>query len=269
MSRRPAARTRRQEAAPAHKQAAPAPKQAAAPAQKTADRLPDEPAAPRRAGLPMRLLRAAGRLVARYPTASLTTVFGSLALAAVYANLVVLQPGPHPAPLFSTRPQAAAANARLVLVRDIQQGLADRGYLTSRPSGVFDRRTADAIRDFESAQGLRVTGEASEELLARLMVAPQPSPDAIAALSAPARAPATAQPASAAGSDGDARMAVRRVQKALADLGYGPLQVDGLMGGQTAAAIRRFRADHGLPAGDGIDTRLVETLVAIGGLAKS
>lgn len=261
MSRREPARTGAKRAA----KAAPAP----APA-------PEKPAArPRFAWL-----RAFGRLVWRHPTASLTLSLGSLALGSVYANLVLMQPGPHPAPLFSTRPQAAVANARLTLLRDIQQGLVDRGYMSGATDGLMDRRTGDAIRDFESAQGLSVTGQPSEALLAQLTVAPrrrfEPGNAATTGgdggAQPQARATAVekaAAPAGAAGAAADPRAEVKKVQKALADLGYGPLQVDGRMGGQTAAAIRRFRADHGLPAGEGIDGRLVETLVAIGGMVKS
>ncbi|SHO66216.1 Putative peptidoglycan binding domain-containing protein [Pseudoxanthobacter soli DSM 19599] len=278
----------------------------------------------------MRGLGLIGRGFAAHPVATLAVAGGLAAGAAIYVNVVLMQPGPHPAPLFATRPDAtemvAVANAGGVnggLVRDIEQALVDRGYLAGPAGDVLDAGTVEAIRAFEAAQGLEVTGRPSETLLALLTVAPnkRPAGDAIAAAMSAADGPGksasgkgsagktaagkTAAGKTAAGTgvagNGDAgkgnpgkgpaakttvvktdakataasggtAMApadVKRVQKALADLGYGPLQIDGRLGGRTATAIRRFRADHALPAGEGIDARLVQTLVSIGGMAKS
>lgn len=297
-----------------------------------------------------RVLGLVGRGVAAHPVATLAVAGGLAAGAAIYVNVVLMQPGPHPAPLFATRPDAtemvAVANAGGVngtLVRDIEQALVDRGYLAGPAGDVLDAGTVEAIRAFEAAQGLEVTGRPSETLLALLTVAPnkRPAGDAIAAAMSAADGTAggagkTAAEKNAAGksvvgqnaagknaagkgdagkgsasagaagsgaagngstgkgpaakttvvrTDASAAAAdpgvamtpaeakrvqdVKRVQKALADLGYGPLQIDGRLGGRTATAIRRFRADHALPAGDGIDARLVQTLVSIGGMAKS
>lgn len=288
-----------------------------------------------------RVLGLVGRGVAAHPVATLAVAGGLAAGAAIYVNVVLMQPGPHPAPLFATRPDAtemvAVANAGGVngtLVRDIEQALVDRGYLAGSAGDVLDAGTVEAIRAFEAAQGLEVTGRPSETLLALLTVAPnkRPAGDAIAAAMSAAdgtvggagktaaeknaagknaagksdagkgsaSAGAAGSGAAGNGSTGkgpaakttvvrtDASTAaadaagvamtpaeakrvqdVKRVQKALADLGYGPLQIDGRLGGRTATAIRRFRADHALPAGEGIDARLVQTLVSIGGMAKS
>lgn len=272
----------------------------------------------------MRGLGLIGRGLAAHPVATLAVAGGLAAGAAIYVNVVLMQPGPHPAPLFATRPDAtemvAVANTGGVngtLVRDIEQALVDRGYLTGPAGDVLDAGTVEAIRAFEAAQGLEVTGRPSETLLALLTVAPnkRPAGDAIAAAMSAADGAAGGAGKSAAGKNGAGKNAagkgdagkatagngspakgpavkttvvktdakataasggtamaladVKRVQKALADLGYGPLQIDGRLGGRTATAIRRFRADHALPAGEGIDARLVETLVSIGGMAKS
>lgn len=48
------------------------------------------------------------------------------------------------------------------------------------------------------------------------------------------------------GSDGAQSGVVTRVQSGLARLGYDPGPVDGVMGPQTAEAIRRYQRDHGL-----------------------
>ena len=52
--------------------------------------------------------------------------------------------------------------------RDLQQRLSDAGFDTGTPDGVFGRRTEAAIRAFQQARGLPVTGVASPELLAML-----------------------------------------------------------------------------------------------------
>jgi len=52
--------------------------------------------------------------------------------------------------------------------QDLQQRLSDAGFDTGTPDGVFGRRTEAAIRAFQQARGLPVTGVASPELLAML-----------------------------------------------------------------------------------------------------
>ncbi|MCU4653468.1 lytic murein transglycosylase [Roseibacterium sp. SDUM158016] len=52
--------------------------------------------------------------------------------------------------------------------RELQRRLTAAGYDTGTPDGVFGRRTEAAIRDFQRARGLPVTGVASPDLLAML-----------------------------------------------------------------------------------------------------
>ena len=54
------------------------------------------------------------------------------------------------------------------LVRDIQTELAARGHYRSRVDGLFGRGTRGAIVDYQTAQGLPITGEPSSELLQQL-----------------------------------------------------------------------------------------------------
>ena len=55
------------------------------------------------------------------------------------------------------------------------------------------------------------------------------------------------------------------VQRVLADLGYAPGRIDGMVGPETREAIARFRADRSL-AGDGTITRdLLAELAAVTG----
>lgn len=82
-------------------------------------------------------------------------------------------------------------------------------------------------------------------------------------MEAPAPEPASpAQPApdSAAPTATD-KATIERVQQQLKDLGYTEVGgVDGRIGTMTATAIRAFRADNALPAGDGIDDDMLLAL---------
>lgn len=140
----------------------------------------------------------------------------------IVVNALVRQNGPHPAPLFAAAvvapapaapraadvqqtasiqpraPEAAAAapqgRQRSDIVADVQRELQRRRLYEGAVDGVTGPKTEAAIRRFETEARLAVTGEASENLLARLRRAP-----ATAAATAPATtAPAAARPAAPA-----------------------------------------------------------------------
>ena len=215
----------------------------------------------------------AGRLgaaLAARPVPGVGTRAATVATVAVLANMLLMQPGPHPAPLFSATPAdvpaegvtgASEAPASL-LVKDVQTALAARGLYNGPIDGYAGPTTAAAVRDFERAEGLAITGVASEKVLVRALLGP--SATASVTTTTTTRVPPPAPTHSVA-----ANVDVKRIQQALADLGYGPLTVDGKAGGQTASAIRRFRLDHGLPVNGDIDDRLVATLAGIGGLSTN
>ena len=56
-----------------------------------------------------------------------------------------------------------------------------------------------------------------------------------------------------------------RIQKALSELGYGPLKADGLMGANTTAAIKRFEFDRGLPMTGTPGPKVIERLEMVSG----
>ncbi len=56
------------------------------------------------------------------------------------------------------------------------------------------------------------------------------------------------------------------VQKALNQIGYGPVPEDGVTGEATIAAIRRFELDNGLPITGAAGDTLIERLVSIGAM---
>lgn len=226
--------------------------------------------APKGPGVVSRVTGRIGAALAARPLPLFGTLTAAVATGAVLANMLILQPGPHPAPLFTATPADAPAGSATgqteapasLLVKDVQAALATRGLYSGPIDGQAGPSTAAAIRDFERAEGLAPTGVASEKVLVRALLGPSAS--AAVTTTTTTRVPPPA-PSHAVAANVD----VKRIQQALADLGYGPLTVDGKAGGQTASAIRRFRLDHGLPVNGDIDDRLVATLAGIGGLSTN
>jgi peptidoglycan hydrolase-like protein with peptidoglycan-binding domain len=80
-------------------------------------------------------------------------------------------------------------------------------------------------------------------------------------VSDPSPAPAASPPAVDLVASMPDKATIERVQQQLKDLGYTEVGgVDGKVGTMTATAIRAFRADNGLPAGDGIDDDMLLAL---------
>jgi peptidoglycan hydrolase-like protein with peptidoglycan-binding domain len=182
---------------------------------------------------------------------------GLLAIgASVAGNALWLQAGPHPAPLFGVSGEEFAEARPNELVRAAQSGLAEAGYYDGAVDGVAGPETAAAIITFERLSGRPVTGLVTRGLVAALEAEiggehemGDADPDQIAALVSAA----------------DSRIAA--VQGALSRAGYGQLVADGLMGPQTAEAIRRFEAARGLPVTGEVTDTLVVELSALGMLA--
>ncbi len=205
------------------------------------------------------------------PVAAGGTLVMLLTSCLIVANALSFQPGKHPAPLFSTRTAAieeAAQPSRPQpsdLVTDLQNSLKRIGYYSGPVDGLNGPRTEEAIRSYERASGLAVTGRPSHALRARLILedvalpraAPTPpvgssssgsSSSGTSAVPVPVPPGEVGSASTPTGSIGNAlpRETVRSAQSLLDRLGYGPVTVDGLMGGETASAVRRFQLDRGL-----------------------
>ncbi|MCC2113596.1 MAG: peptidoglycan-binding protein [Hyphomicrobiales bacterium] len=238
-------------------------------------------------------LRGAGRVA----TASIDRIIASpasygaafvmaLTIGSVWANALFLQDVRHPAPLFGNwrearaeapaapspraapsrseksvalpRPQPETVPAReagalpaidTMLVSEIQQALSARGLYSGKIDGIPGPQTDTAIRKFQSSAGLVPTGVASPDLLARLQLAPSRTESTqsikkVSSISAIVNDPAV----------------VKAVQTVLQDIGYGPLEADGILGDQTNAAIRRFERDNGLQMSGRIDAGFLRKL---------
>lgn len=169
------------------------------------------------------------------------------------AAVAAPKPGTVP-PLPPARPEAAKRTAAN-LVFDIQRELVAKGYYDGAVDGVMGPRAAQAIRNFEKANGLKVTGEPSEALLERIRHALSRS-DITGSL-APTTAAAEPIMSSKIGS----------VQRILARYGYGPVRINGEMDADTRAAIDRFERDRGLPRSGEVSDRLMRELAAYSGHA--
>jgi len=222
---------------------------------------------------------AVGRLAAvigRRPREFVGVVMATVAIFTIFINALFLQKGPHPAPIFATRPllkqeapvalprMAApsniipdpAAQSRAQLISDIQRELNRRGFYDGTVDGIWGAKTDAATRDFIKAAGLKINPDVSGGLL-RVIVASKiqnnrtvtPEPvrnDPIAELIAPTKR-------------------VLAIQRALADFGYGQIKPSGAYDADTRTAIEKFERDHRLPVTGQISDRFVRELAAMTG----
>ena len=126
--------------------------------------------------------------------------------------------------LAAIRPATATPSVRAAdAVAAIQSELKARGYFEGAADGEVGPATSAAIRAFQRDAGLPVTGEANPETLA-----------AVRASDVTRRTV-------------ERQQVVADIQEELAARGYPVGQPDGEMGPETAAAIRAFQRDAGLP----------------------
>ncbi len=235
---------------------------------------------------PDSFMTRAGHVALDNPVAAGGTVVMGLTACLIVANAVGLQPGRHPAPFFATRerfdasplPEPGDRRGELqiqeisTLVLDLQISLRKIGLYEGPLDGLNGPATERAIRAFERRAGQLETGEASEALLALVLM----HGDAPIAgqLPVPRAKPGfSGTPVQEAGSetvaDIDADPRLMKIQRALSDLGYGPLKADGLMGANTTTAIKRFELDRGLPLTGEPGAKVIERLEMISGRSLS
>ena len=218
----------------------------------------------------------AGRLaaaIARHPREFVGTIMATLAIFAIVTNALFMQKGPHPAPIFATRPllqrdavplprpqavQAvpAAEQAKLQLIGNIQRELSRKGFYDGPADGIWGAKTDTAARDFVSAAGLKINPDANDGLLRAIVaftpkptIVPAPAnppPDPIAKLIAPSKK-------------------VMAVQRALADFGYGQIKPTGVLDPETRAAVEKFERDRRMPVTGQISDRFVRELAGMTG----
>jgi peptidoglycan hydrolase-like protein with peptidoglycan-binding domain len=130
-------------------------------------------------------------------------------------------------------------------VRAVQNELNRRGYGPVAADGVMRPAARAAIMAFEQEHRLALTGEASQELLKRLVIG------------VPAPAETTRPPEVASA---HAQALVKDVQRLLGARGYRPGAVDGRLSAETVAALRAFEADQGMVPKGRISVAVLERL---------
>lgn len=139
------------------------------------------------------------------------------------------------------------------LIGDIQRDLAALDIYDGPMDGLEGPKTREAIEAYQRDQGIAATGEATAELREHIRFNLQ-------VLKAARFTDSTG--------DGEERRRVRLVQTGLAELGYSPGPVDGMMGEQTHQAIRDFQRDRAIPVTGEIGPELVEELGKVSGLSS-
>src|SRR5215471_1058147 len=136
------------------------------------------------------------------PRDAVGVALGVFVTLAIVINVLFLQSGSHPAPMFkgarapvktdvlsvtavltgARAPAATAAPSKVAapsaprspgeIINDIQRELARRGYYDGAVDGLYGPKTDAAIRDFEQAAGLKPSTEPNEALLQAMVRSP-------------------------------------------------------------------------------------------------
>lgn len=216
--------------------------------------------------------------IGRHPREFVGLLSAMVAVFTIFLNALFFQHGPHPAPIFATRPllsqqrplalplprtaapmpaPEAPAHNRTRLITDLQRELARRGFYDGAADGIWGAKTDAAVRDFIQTAGLKINPEASDSLLRAITTsgtgarsqaaAPETArSDPIAQLIAPSKR-------------------VLAIQRALADFGYGQIRPTGIDDVDTRAAIEKFERDRQLPVTGKITDQVVRELAAMTG----
>ncbi len=228
----------------------------------------------------------AGRLAAaieRHPREFVGILMATAAVFAIFINALFLQRGPHPAPIFATRPPvvqatpvalprpravapvvapavapATVARSQAKIIGDIQHELARKGFYAGAVDGVWGGKTDAATRDFVQAAGLKINTDASEGLLHAIVTSNAKAPTGRAAAPAPVRNDPIAELIAPT-------KQVLAIQRALADFGYGQINPTGVYDPETKEAIEKFERDRRLPVTGQISDQLVRELAAVTG----
>ncbi|MGH6736108.1 MAG: peptidoglycan-binding domain-containing protein [Methyloceanibacter sp.] len=153
-------------------------------------------------------------------------------------------------------PLDPGAGESLLVVRAVQRELAVRGYDVGQVDGTLSDKTRAAISDYQSKEGLAVTGMPSDELLREILLGDSVETSA-------ATGSLTASDSIAA--NAAAEDTVKQVQRVLADLGYAPGPVDGTLGGNTARAISAFQRDRNIAETGRVTPELLDEVLVVTG----
>jgi peptidoglycan hydrolase-like protein with peptidoglycan-binding domain len=207
-------------------------------------------------------------LISRNPALAGGATAFLVALSFVSANALWYQPYAHPGAFFATRefarpagfgPEAETTTIRIVrptaapapatsdpAVEEVQATLKELNFYAGEVDGIVGPATRKAIEAYQSKMGMTVTGKVDDDLLDQLGAAPitagiVPSPAPRETLVTTADEDIPAQQARQPGER------IIRIQAGLKAFGNDDIEIDGVMGARTQAAIREFQALFGLP----------------------
>jgi peptidoglycan hydrolase-like protein with peptidoglycan-binding domain len=220
---------------------------------------------------------------------------GAFAAVAILINVLFLQSGSHPAPMFkgalvaakavTDSTPAAVPRPRPVepapappptkvatppaprtpgeIINDVQRELARRGYYDGAVDGLYGPKTDAAIRDFEQAAGLKPSMEPNEALLQAIMRSPAKLVKGTTGAT-PAVRPTPVRNDAAVERPAPSKRVIA-LQRALADYGYGQIKPSGIVDAETQAAIEKFERERKLPITGQASDRVVRELAAMTG----
>jgi hypothetical protein len=220
-----------------------------------------------KAGIVVRVLAS----VARNPFRVLVTLVLSGCAGMIAWNALVLQEARHPAPLFNHPGVAPEAVMPAPPARAVAAPQAPAAPIPSLIDPAPTATTAPPVPPARNAitDLIRSNGESAP---AATRAQPNPAPSAVKA--PPTRDPiaemirmggAVPTPPANVGRT-DSADPVVAVQRALAKLGY-PVKPDGMMGGETRAALERFEQDRHLPVTGEFTARTLRDLSVASGIA--
>jgi peptidoglycan hydrolase-like protein with peptidoglycan-binding domain len=220
---------------------------------------------------------------------------GAFVMTAILINVLFMQSGSHPAPIFKSAsaaiktlnsdtkpgtvapmrrvepipapapPKLAAASPRTPgeIIMDIQRELARRGYYDGTLDGLYGPKTDAAIRDFEHASGLKPSTQPNEALLQAIIRSPSKAAKGVTGSTSMLRpsAPRNDQMIEPA----VASPRVVALQRALAEFGYGQIKSSGIVDADTQRAIERFERERKLPVTGQVSDVVVRELAATTG----
>ncbi|WP_318246497.1 peptidoglycan-binding protein [Guptibacillus algicola] len=146
----------------------------------------------------------------------------------------------------STYSQTLSIGERGQAVSDIQTKLKNKGYYNYSVDGIFGPITEKAVKQFQKAKGLSVSGvvdQATENALNAAPAKAKPSQEAEQTLKVGARG-----------------VEVSTVQQQLKNKGYYSYTVDGIFGPITEKAVKQFQSANGLSITGVVDGKTKEKL---------
>ena len=164
----------------------------------------------------------------------------------------IVRPEPAPAPVKSDP-----------AVEEVQATLKDLNFYAGEVDGLVGPATRTAIEAYQAKMGMTVTGKVDDDLLDQLGAAPVtagivPSPapreTLLKTASESVPAPQAALPAER----------IIRIQAGLKAFGNDAIEIDGVIGAQTKAAIHEFQALFGLPETGEADEAVYAKMKEIG-----